>query len=295
VTALDLVASAVSVRKYRRARAALVLALLSTLVWGASEASADEASTIIERCTHGESLAGFSTAAYMTALQELPAAVKEYTNCEALIREASSSVKPSTPTPILGQRETVRLVSGTVLVRVKGTHRFVALNALTALPDGSEVDTTHGRVSIIAATPMGETQSAEAYGGLFVLHQEHTGAGQTRLTLSQPLTGCQQVLQLRGRASGARLAGDRYPIRHTHGRRSRHIWVAEHGGAWGTNGRYVTTSVEGTRWLVLDECDRSVVKVAEGRVKVHDLVRRRTRTVTAGHGYVAAQPSRLRR
>jgi hypothetical protein len=294
-TELDLVASVVSVRNYRRTQAVLLFALLSALVWGVPAATADEASTIIERCTHGESLTGFNAAAYTTALQQLPTVVKEYTNCEDLIRAASSSAKPSTPTPVLGQSETVHVLSGTVLVRVKGTHKFVALNALTALPDGSEVDTTHGRVSITAATPMGETQTAEAYGGLFGLHQVHTGSGQTRLALSQPLTGCKQTPRLRGRVSEASLPGsERYSVRATPGRKARHIWVEEHGGSWGTDGRYVSTSVEGTRWLVLDECGRSVVEVAEGRVKVRDLIRRRTRIVTAGHDYVATQTPRLR-
>jgi hypothetical protein len=286
---LDLVASVVRARKYRRTVAALALALLSALVLGTSSvARADEASTIIERCTHGESLAGFNPAAYGKALQELPTAVKEYTNCEHLIREAAAL------TPILGRTEIVKLLSGTVRVRLKGTHRFVALSALTALPDGSEVDTTRGRVLITAATPKGRTQSAEAYGGRFVIHQEHTGGGETRLTLSQPLTGCQQGFRSR-HTRAARLASDPHPVRRTHGPKSRHIWAAEHGGAWSTNGRYVSTTVEGTRWLVVDECDRSVVKVAEGRVKVRDLVRERTTTIRAGHDYIAAHTSRPRR
>jgi hypothetical protein len=33
------------------------------------------------------------------------------------------------------------------------------------------------------------TESAEAYGGRFVLHQEHTGSDETRFVLSLALTG----------------------------------------------------------------------------------------------------------
>jgi hypothetical protein len=277
------------------------LALLSALTWGAPAADADEASTIIERCTHGQSLAGFSPAAYTTALQELSPEVREYTNCEALIRAAEltavaapppAPAEPITATPVLGQTETAKLISGTVTVRLKGTHKFVTLSTLSALPNGSEVDATHGRVVITAATPSGGIQSAEAYSGLFVIQQARTG--ETHFGLSQPLTGCRPRLRPRRHARTARLARKPRSVTHTHSPKSRHLWVSEGGGAWGTNGRYVSTSVEGTRWLTIDRCSRSVVEVAEGRVEVRDLVRRRTRTVTAGHTYIASRASRRR-
>ena len=63
------------------ATAALALAL-------APGASADVGETIIQRCTHGQSLAGFSPRAYSRALKELSADAEEYTDCAALIRQA---------------------------------------------------------------------------------------------------------------------------------------------------------------------------------------------------------------
>jgi hypothetical protein len=66
-----------------------VLALLLAPAGGISVARADEASTIIERCTHGQSLAGFSRSAYAKALRELPTDVSEYSDCEELIRKAA--------------------------------------------------------------------------------------------------------------------------------------------------------------------------------------------------------------
>jgi hypothetical protein len=73
-------------RRVALGAAALAFALLPA--WGVSTASADEASTIIERCTHGESIAGFSRGAYAKALRELPTDVSEYSDCEELIRKA---------------------------------------------------------------------------------------------------------------------------------------------------------------------------------------------------------------
>lgn len=75
-----------------RARAAVyagaaVVCLLCQLS-GAPAAQASEASQILERCAHGQSLAGFSAAAYAKALRSVPTVLSEYSNCEELIRKA---------------------------------------------------------------------------------------------------------------------------------------------------------------------------------------------------------------
>jgi hypothetical protein len=62
----------------------MLLALLSLV----PAARADVGATIIERCTHGQSLSGFSQQDYRRALQELPAEVEEYSDCANLIRRA---------------------------------------------------------------------------------------------------------------------------------------------------------------------------------------------------------------
>jgi hypothetical protein len=188
----------------------------------------------------------------------------------------------STPMPVVGQRQTVSPVSGTVLVRLKGSSRFVPLSAASSIPDGSEVDATNGRVIITVATPSGQTESAEAYGGRFVLHQDRTGNDETHFVLSLALTGCPRVALPHGSASAV-------ASRAKHGPKSRHLWVSEHGGSWGTNGRYVSATVQGTSWLTLDECGQSEVQVSTGKVKVHDLVRNKTKTLTAGQRYTAKQ------
>jgi hypothetical protein len=265
----------------------LTLGLLSPLVLDIATTEADEASTIIERCLHGQSLAGFSPSAYAAALQELTPTIKEYSDCEELISKAElaapTSTNLATPTPLLGKTATVKAISGTVKVRLKGTHKFVALSALTSLPDGSEVDATHGTVLITAATSPGATESAEADGGSFVIEQEQKAPAETHLELSLPLTGCPKVTLPHGSAATASKA------KHRSGPTSRHLWVSEGGGNWSTSGRYVSTTVEGTRWLTLDECNRSEVEVAAGKVKVHDLIHNTTKILTAGKTYIAAR------
>ena len=67
------------------------LALTCALVVLASlsaTARADVGTKIIERCTHGQSISGFSQQAYRRALAELPTEVEEYSDCANLIRHA---------------------------------------------------------------------------------------------------------------------------------------------------------------------------------------------------------------
>ena len=190
---------------------------------------------------------------------------------------------PVTPVPVVGQRQTVSPVSGTAMVRLKGTSRFVPLSADSSIPDGSEVDATNGHVLVTVATRSG-TETAEAYGGRFIVKQDHTGSQETHFVLSLPLTGCPRVALPRGSAASASGA--------KRGPKSRHLWVSEKGGSWGTTGRYVSTTVQGTRWLTLDECSQSKVSVATGKVTVLDLVRHKTKTLTAGRHYTATATSR---
>lgn len=75
-------------RARRKARG--LLAALTLLLWGslAAQAGADVGAKIIERCTHNQSLSGFSQQAYRKALKEMPTEVSEYSDCGELIRKA---------------------------------------------------------------------------------------------------------------------------------------------------------------------------------------------------------------
>lgn len=68
--------------------AALAVPLAIALLSSAATASADVGETIILRCTHHQSMAGFSQSAYRQALKELNADAEEYTDCAQLIRQA---------------------------------------------------------------------------------------------------------------------------------------------------------------------------------------------------------------
>jgi hypothetical protein len=72
----------------RHSRRVLLPAVLALLLAAPAVAHADVGETIILRCTHGESLAGFAPSDYARALKELTADAEEYTECAALIRNA---------------------------------------------------------------------------------------------------------------------------------------------------------------------------------------------------------------
>jgi hypothetical protein len=70
-------------------RPALLAVLLATVALASAPvALADVGETIIQRCTHGQSLSGFAPGAYGRALKELSADAEEYTDCASLIRSA---------------------------------------------------------------------------------------------------------------------------------------------------------------------------------------------------------------
>jgi hypothetical protein len=67
---------------------ALPVALLSMLLSFTAPAQADIGEKIILRCTHGESLRGFTQKDYNKALKELETSTEEYSDCASLIHQA---------------------------------------------------------------------------------------------------------------------------------------------------------------------------------------------------------------
>ena len=82
--------------------AALAAPFAIALLSSAPAASADVGETIIQRCTHGQSLAGFSQGAYSQALKELNADAEEYTDCAQLIRQAQLGAASGRAGPVAG-------------------------------------------------------------------------------------------------------------------------------------------------------------------------------------------------
>jgi hypothetical protein len=176
--------------------------------------------------------------------------------------------------PVLGQTVVAGKVSGTIRIRLRNG-RFRTLGANEAIPLGSTVDATKGRVRLTsAAGPGGAVQTADFYRGQFVVTQTKGSKPITQLALSGALA-C---------GKGTASASQRR-------KKVRRLW-GDGKGRFRTKGRHGAATVRGTRWLTEDRCDSTKITVRRGSVLVRDLVKRKNKVVKAGRSYVARKKTR---
>jgi ferric-dicitrate binding protein FerR (iron transport regulator) len=167
---------------------------------------------------------------------------------------------------VAGKNVNAYVVRGKVRVKLRGKKRFVELEAGQQIPVGTTVDTTKGRVTIVAAGD----QQADFYDGIFKLAQNRAAT---------PLTTLKLVEKLRCPRAGSALAAAK-------GRKKRRLW-GDGSGKFKTRGKHSAATVVGTKWLVEDRCGSTLTRVASGRVRVRDFGKRKTVVVRAGKKYVA--------
>ncbi len=178
---------------------------------------------------------------------------------------------PAAPIPVNGQTVSVGTVAGKVLVRKHGEKKPHRLGDGEAIPVGSIVDATHGKVVLTSADPGGGKQSATFHGGAFRVGQK-TGASLV-------------VLKLHGggfRSCRRAGKGSRVLARRGHGR---HLWGSGK-GHFKTVGRHGAATVRGTIWLTADRCRGTFFKVKRGVVTVRDFSAHRTLKLRKGHTYL---------
>jgi hypothetical protein len=179
---------------------------------------------------------------------------------------------PPPPAPQFHRQVVVKPVSGTVLVRLKGSKTFVPVSAATGVPLGSQVDVTHGRIRLSSVAKRGgKPQTAVFYGGIFTVTQP---GSITDLRLS----GAKPTCRPRGKAAVAATRHKKV--------RSRSLWGDGHGN-FRTRGTYSAATVRGTKWFVQDTCAGTLTRVVRGVVSVRDNVHHRTRLLRAGQHYLA--------
>lgn len=178
------------------------------------------------------------------------------------------------PPPVVGKTVNLRVVKGTVRVKLRGSKKFVRLVGAQQVPVGSTVDTKRGTVELAsAADAAGGVQTGQFYSGLFVVKQKRAAKPVTDLNLTgTSFARCPRA----GKASaGAAKGGPK-----------RRLWgVAT--GRFRTNGRFASAGVRGTTWLTEDRCTGTLVRVTAGSITVRDKTRRRTVVVNAPGTYLA--------
>jgi hypothetical protein len=163
------------------------------------------------------------------------------------------------PRPILGKQGVARPLRGIVRIRLPGRKRFVRLRELAAIPNGTEIDVSKGRVLLtVVRNAAGKLDSARFYGGRFIFRQAKGRKPVTTLRLSGgKLVSCRARAAIASAGKGGK-------------KRVRKLW-GDGKGRFRTRGRYGAATVRGTKWLTKDRCDGTLVRVARGRVSVESV------------------------
>jgi hypothetical protein len=181
--------------------------------------------------------------------------------------------------PAPGEIVGVRVVRGKILVKKPGDIKFIELHGPTEIPVGSQVDTLHGTIALIAGLGGGRTNTAEFYAGLFTLIQAKATNAYMILRLDGGnFRGCGRKSQ-----SLAITGADRSK------RPVRRVWGSGK-GRFTTRGRYSSATVRGTRWLTQDQCNGTLTRVLRGIVLVRNFRQHKNVSVRAGHSYLAPAP-----
>lgn len=195
----------------------------------------------------------------------------------ACLTAPASAAGAGPPAPVFARTVVARPVSGRVLIRVPGGPAgFTQLTSRRAVPVGTLVDTTAGRVSLTSAGPgPRRTQTGEFFRGTFGVKQTRGGAGLVELVIRDrlPLSTC---------AAGAAAAHTA-----TVNRRVLGLLRGTAHGRFRTTGRFAAATVRGTDWGVRDRCDGTLTVVRRGVVVVHDFRRNVNVIVRGGHTYLA--------
>ena len=171
-----------------------------------------------------------------------------------------------TPTPV-PQKDATGQATGTVRIKLPGG-KFAPFDPSKPIPDGTEIDTKKGRITLTAVLKDGgKPETATFFDGIFKLKLRKTT---TDLTLSESLARCPK--------KGAHAAAKKP--------KKRKLW-GNGSGSFRTRGQYSAATVRGTKWLVQDSCAGTLTKVTKGVVSVRDNVKRKTLIVRAGKKYLA--------
>ena len=153
-------------------------------------------------------------------------------------------------------------------VRPSGQPAYLPLAEEDLVPLGSQVDARDGELDVAVRRADDSLEPARVYDGLF--KPVARPGDVTSLNLTQPL-GCRPA-----RRFASFLQKRPKP--------KRRLW-AKSRGKYRIKGRYVGALERGTFWRVTDTCDRSTVKVFEGRVRVVDLTTGKRKTIRAGQSF----------
>jgi len=179
--------------------------------------------------------------------------------------------------PVMGQSAVARVLSGTVLVRVRGSKQLQPLTAGRNIPLGSLIDASRGRLDVTTEINRhGRMQTAAVWGGRFVIGQ--TGSrGMTTFRTAPGRLDCPAHPhgELRAQALSA------------HRTASTSLWSKDNHGRYSTRGHNSVATVRGTVWRTVESCRGTLTFVKKGVVSVFDRHTHRSVLVHQGHSFLA--------
>jgi hypothetical protein len=185
----------------------------------------------------------------------MPAAALLIAACLASL-VAAGAATATEPAPALARTVVAIPVSGAVLVREPRSTVFVPLTTRRVIPVGSTIDTTRGKLALLAAGGApGSMQSGTFDGGAFTVTQDRFALTNLLLVGERPRA---QVCGAHGSgalASTARLSSVVLGLLRASVR-----------GRFRTEGRYAAATVRGTEWTTVDECDGTSISDQQGDV-----------------------------
>jgi hypothetical protein len=193
-----------------------------------------------------------------------------------------SNIAVALAPPQLGVTGNLTPLGGVVLVKLPGSNKWVPLTSVRQVPFGTIIDARHGKVSVTTVDRFGRLQTMTFYEGMFKLTQARNNGQVLAALAGGNFSVCPTAKE---RAHIARARTSRASRKHT----VRKLWAEGH-GTYSTKGNYAAGAVLGTRWLTVDQCGGTLIRVSTDRVTVSNLVNHRHVTVKAGHSYLAKAP-----
>ncbi len=178
------------------------------------------------------------------------------------------------PAPVRGRSLLVTPAAGAVRVQPIGTPASIALREPDIAPHRSEVDARSGRLSIGVLDHARRPANAQVSGGLFRMDSPPTGTVIADLRLNEPIS-CAKA-STKAKVTKKKVRRLRIRVK----------------GRFRTIGTYASAVASGTAWTITDTCDRTVIRVTEGRVVVRNRRTGKAFTVRAGQRWTILKSGR---
>jgi DNA-binding beta-propeller fold protein YncE len=200
------------------------------------------------------------------------------------------------PVPIVHETTNLSLASGTVLIKVPGEKNFKKLDGSVLVPLGTVIDATDGRVFSTLANKAKEFSTAQFWGGVFdVIQTSEDDPVDVMRLRNEYVEGAKCRPDDSDSANTASISSTKsVTIAKKKKKAKNKVW-GDGKGKFRTQGSGSSASVRGTRWLLADYADGTLVSVSKGLVAVKDFAAHKTFQVKAGESHFAPLKKKKRK